>query len=119
MIKGICLIMLFYFLGEISSYCIGGFIPGSVCGMILLFCALSMHIVKPSSVKQVADVLTRNMSLFFIPTGVGIMANYGVIAQNWIALSIIAVGTTLLVLWSVGAMTEFLDNYFRKQNKTN
>ena len=111
--------MLFYFLGEVISYCMGGFIPGSVCGMILLFCALSLRIVKPCSVKQVADVLTRNMSLFFIPTGVGIMANYGIIAQNWVALSVIAVGTTLLVLWSVGATTEILDKRLKKQHRMN
>lgn len=118
MIKGICLILLFYFLGEAASYCLGGFIPGSVCGMILLFCALSLHIVNPNSVKQVANVLTRNMSLFFIPVGVGVMANYGIIAQNWVALCVIATSTTLLVLWYVGATTQYLDRCFKNRHKT-
>ncbi len=114
MIKGIYLIMLFYFIGEIISYLIGGFIPGSVCGMILLFTSLCLRIVSPDSVRGVSRVLTQNMSLFFIPTGVGVMANYGMIAENWVALTVIAAGTTLLIIWLVGATTQFLDKRIRK-----
>lgn len=116
MIKGVSLILLFYFIGIIISHLIGGFIPGSVCGMILLFAALCMKIVNPQSVRSVSLALTRNMAVLFIPAGVGIMAHYGIIAQHWVAITTITVVVTLLVLVSVGATTQYLDNRFNKNH---
>ena len=109
MIRGICIILLFYFLGEVASYFMNGFIPGSVCGMVLLFAALMSRILCPEHVRQVSKILTQNMALFFSPAGVGIMANFGIIAENWVALAVIAVGTTILVLLSVGISMQILD----------
>lgn len=119
MIKGATLILLFYFVGNAVSHLIGGFIPGSVCGMILLFAALCAKVVKPESVRDVAKALTRNMAVLFVPAGVGIMAQYELIAQNWVAILTITIVATLLVLLSVGGVTQFLNNKFRKDNKTN
>ena len=67
MIKGFCYIMLFYVLGEMVSLLIGRLIPGSVCGMILLFLALTLKWVRPRDVDKAASALTRNMALFFVP----------------------------------------------------
>ena len=73
MIKGSFFILLFYFLGEMLSLLIRGFIPGSVLGMILLFFCLFFKILKPDNVKSVATVITKNMAVFFVPAGVGLM----------------------------------------------
>ncbi len=35
-------IFLFYWIGEFLSYLMGGFVPGSVLGMLLLFLALQL-----------------------------------------------------------------------------
>lgn len=117
MIKGICLILLFYFLGTAISTLIGGFIPGSVCGMMLLFAALCAKVVKPESVRSVSLALTQNMAVLFVPAGVGIMAHYGIIAENWVAITTITVVITLLVLISVGSIVQLLDKYFNKHRK--
>ena len=102
MIRGICIILLFYFFGEVASYFMNGFIPGSVCGMVLLFAALMSRIVRPEHVRQVSKILTQNMALFFIPAGVGIMANFGIIAENWVALAVFAWGEKLFGLFVGG-----------------
>ena len=52
MIKGFCYIMLFYVLGEMMSLLIGKLIPGSVCGMILLFIALTLKWIRPHDVDR-------------------------------------------------------------------
>ena len=57
--------MLFYVLGEMMSLLIGKLIPGSVCGMILLFIALTLKWIRPHDVDKAASALTRNMALFF------------------------------------------------------
>ena len=116
--KGVFTILLFYVLGNGLSHLIGGIIPGSVCGMLLLFIALCLHIVKPESVRNVAHTLTQNMAVFFVPAGVGIMAQYDLIAQNWAGILTITIVCTLLVLLSTGAIVQYLDKKHRK-NKTN
>ena len=117
MIKGIVLILLFYFIGNAASELMGGFIPGSVCGMLLLFAALCMRIVKPESVCGVAKALTQNMAVLFVPAGVGIMAQYDLIARNWVGILTITVGVTILVLLSVGGVTQYLDNHFNNNEQ--
>ncbi len=119
MIKGISLILLFYFIGSLISHLIGGFIPGSVCGMLLLFAALCIKVVKPESVRSVSLALTRNMAVLFIPAGVGIMAHYGLIAEHWVAIATITVVVTLLVLISVGATAQYLNNRFNNDSTDN
>lgn len=109
MIKGFTLILLFYFLGEGVSYLINGIIPGSVCGMILLFLSLMLHIVKSKDVQSVAASLTKNMALFFVPAGVGLMASFDLIAKNWIAILTVSVTTTILILMVVGWIEEFME----------
>lgn len=67
MVKGASIIMLFYFLGEFLSFLINGIVPGSVCGMVLLFLSLLLKFVKPRDVRSVSNALTQNMALFFVP----------------------------------------------------
>ena len=117
MIKGIVLILLFYSLGNLISHLIGGFIPGSVCGMLLLFAALCLRIVQPASVQGVSRALTANMAVLFVPAGVGIMAQYNLIAQNWVGIITITLAATILVLLSVGGSVQLLDKYFNNNSK--
>lgn len=119
MIKGIVLILLFYLLGNSISHLLGGFLPGSICGMLLLFAALYLKIVKPESVRSVSLALTRNMAVLFVPAGVGIMAHYNIIARNWVAIVTITVVCTLLVLIVTGATAQYLDNNFKKDKQSN
>ena len=109
MIKGAAWIMLFYFLGECVSSFIGRLLPGSVCGMILLFLALSAKLVNPDDVRDVSRTLTQNMALFFVPAGVGLMASYDLIARYWMALLLVTVATTAVVIAVVGLTQDKLE----------
>lgn len=113
MIKGIVFIMLFYVLGELVSIGIGHLIPGNVCGMLLLFFALMLKWVKADDVRGVSNVLTRNMALFFLPAGVGLIAQTDMIADNWAALLTVSVVTTILVIVVVGWTQETMDNHLQ------
>ena len=115
-IKGVFIILAFYFLGIGLSTLIGGLIPSSVCGMLLLFAALCLGIVKPDSVRTVARALTQNMAVLFVPAGVGIMAQYELIAQNWVGIISITIVSTLLVLISTGATVQYLNKHFKNNN---
>ncbi len=100
-LKGIFLILMFLGLGHLCSFAIGEFLPGSVVGMLLLFAALLLKVVKPEDVRPVANFLTRNMTLFFLPASIGIMEQWGIIRLNFVAWLVIVILPTICVLVSV------------------
>ncbi len=113
MLSGIFIILLFFVLGEWVGWLINGFIPGSVIGMILLFAALCLKIVKPERIKPVAKFLCDNMALFFVPAGVGIVNALDILSQFWQAV-VIACGVSTVVVIVVVA---FVQQWFEKHRK--
>lgn len=106
MVKGSFIILFFLSLGELVSVLIGGYIPGNVLGMVLLFASLQLGWIKPSSIESVAGFLTKNMALFFVPASVGLMASFHLLGRHWIAILLASVISTLLVIAVVGLIQE-------------
>ena len=115
MLTSLFYIFLFYFIGELVSYFTGGFIPGSVLGMVFLFLSLLLKIIKPEKVKSAANFMTSNMGVFYVPAGVGLMTSVGVLRESWAVITVVCVLTTLLVMMTVGFMQQRLGN--GKSNK--
>lgn len=109
MIKGIFIILLFYFLGQGISYLIQGFVPGNIIGMILLFLGLYFKAISPDNVKGVANVFTRNMAIFFIPAGAGLLGAYGVISKFWMSILIVCSVSTVLVIMVVAIVQQQME----------
>lgn len=118
MIKGSFFILFFYFLGELISNLFHGFIPGSVIGMILLFLSLFFKLLKPEAVKDTATVITKNMAVFFVPAGVGLMVYYEIISQSAVAILSSIVVSSILVIITVSLTQERMEKTSRKKNKT-
>jgi Putative effector of murein hydrolase LrgA len=115
MIKGSFFILLFYFLGQLLSLLMHGFIPGSVLGMILLFLSLFFKIIKPGYVKDTATVITKNMAVFFVPAAVGLMA-YGKLLSNSLAVIIFAIAiSTVLTIVTVALVQERFEKHRKKR----
>jgi holin-like protein len=114
MIKGSFFILLFYFLGEMLSLLLHGFVPGSVLGMILLFFCLFFKIIKPENVKDVATVITKNMAVFFVPAGVGLMVYAEMLSRSlFTILAAIAVSTVL----TIATVAIIQDNFEKHRTK--
>lgn len=109
MIKGIFIILLFYFLGQGISYLIDGFVPGSIIGMILLFLSLYFKAISPDNVKDVANAFTRNMAVFFIPAGAGLLGSYGIISKFWMSILIVCSVSTVLVIAVVAVIQQQME----------
>ena len=109
MLPGIFIILLFYALGELFSWLIGGFIPGSVLGMVLLFVSLCLKLVKADIVRPVARFLTNNMGLFFLPAGVGIINAMDILSQYWQAVLTACAVSTVAVIITVACIQERLE----------
>lgn len=114
MVKGLFHILLFYFLGEMLSLVLGGWLPGSVLGMVLLFLALYFKIVKPINVKDAATIITKNMAVFFIPAAVGIMVYVELFSKSLVIIASAIVVSTVLTLITVALVQE---NFEKRRNK--
>lgn len=111
------MILAFLVIGNLLSGLLGGFMPGSVIGMLLLFLALSTGIVKDRWIRQVATFLTDNMMIFFMPAFMGIMDLWGVVRMNlweWIAVMVLS---TILVLIATGLTEAFMERLYEKGKK--
>ena len=111
------LILLFYLLGCFVAALIGNFVPGSVIGMILLFCALSLKWVRPGHVKKVSMFLLDNMMLFFIPVGVGLITSYTLLSRYMLAIIVASLVSTVLVIAVVGLVEQKLESKKRSKKE--
>lgn len=109
MLSGVFIVLLFYALGESAAWLLGGFIPGSVLGMVFLFAALCLKWVKAERVKPVAKFLCENMALFFVPAGVGIVNALDILSKNWQAILVACAVSTVLVIVIVASVQQWFE----------
>ena len=105
-------ILITYFLGELIQVLFNLPIPGAVIGLILLFIALNMRIIKVEMIEDVCEFLLSNMSFLFIPAGVGLMTSFGMLKGKWLPFMVIIIISTILV-WVV---TAYVVKFLRKVN---
>lgn len=110
MLKGIFTILSFYAAGEAIGALTGGYLPGSVVGMLLLFFALIFRLIKPDAIRSVVQALTENMALFFIPSTVGIMVLYPLILDNLAAIMLSIAVSTIVVLAVVAFIQQKIEH---------
>ncbi|PKE67289.1 CidA/LrgA family protein [Macrococcoides caseolyticum] len=72
----VSLLTLFYLAGEFVNAHTSITIPGSLIGLILLFIALEIKVVRPEWLGLGVNVLLKIMPILFVPTLVALM-NYG------------------------------------------
>jgi holin-like protein len=85
-------------------------LPGPVIGMFLLALALIIGgddqaagvSDKYSQLSRTANALIANMGLLFVPTGVGVIAEFGVLRQNWLPILVGLLVSTVLGLVVTG-----------------
>lgn len=110
MLKALFYIFLFLILGEFIKYLFNIPIAGNILGMILIFVALKLKLIKLENVKPASDKLVRYMVLFFVPYGVGMMVYYDVIKAHWISILVAAAISTVLTLY----ITAIIQQKFEK-----
>ncbi len=113
-LKGIAIVLSVYLFGEILSRLIGGFMPGSVLGMITLFLLLQGGIVAEEDVKGVCNFMLNNMMLLFVPVTVGIMISYSIISNDAITIILSLILSTTIVIAVVGGLQQFIGRRWKK-----
>lgn len=98
--------MLFAFLalGELIVWATDIPVPSSIIGMVMLAAALKAGVVKLRQVEQFANFLVKNLGFFFVPAGVGVMRNFGIIADEWVPIVAATVVSTFIIIAVTGWM---------------
>ena len=81
-------------------------------GIILLAVALKLKVVRREWVEAAANLLVENLSLLFVPAGVGVMAYFGVIERSWLPIALSVLVSTLIVLLFTGVVQDRLRRLF-------
>lgn len=82
--------------------------PGPVIGMALLFLGLLLKRGIPEDLGRVGDALLSNLSLLFVPAGVGVMLHAGLLGADWLPISVAVVVSTLLTIAVTAAVMVWL-----------
>ena len=102
MFKGVLYIFLFLALGELIVYLLNLSIAGNLVGMITIFIALKLKVIKLIDIKPASDQFIKYMILFFVPYGVGLMTFYDVLKVHWLAIVVSTVISTIITLYITG-----------------
>ena len=107
-LKQICLIILFSFLGEVCRAVIPFPIPASIYGMVLLFGALALKIVKLDQVREGGSFLVSLLPVLFVAPAVGLMDYWSQLKDAVLPLVVIVLATTVITFAVSGAVTQWL-----------
>ena len=102
------IIMGFTLAGEALQRVVPLPIPASVYGIVLLFGALSLKIVKVEQVKDAGGFLTSILPLLFVPPAVSILENWGMIKGSLVPILLLVLASTVITFGISGKLTQVL-----------
>ena len=107
-LKQIALILLFSFLGEVCRRLIPLPVPASIYGMVLLFAALSLGIVKLEQVKEGGGFLTSILPVLFVAPMVSLLDCWDRLKDELLPIAVIVIVTTVTTFAAAGLVTKWM-----------
>lgn len=107
MIASLSLILICQLIGEVIVRGLRLPLPGPVLGMALLFAALiardrlpalAQGPLRDGGVEGVSKALLANLSLMFVPAGVGVVQNMDLLAQRGVAIAVVLAASVVVTL---------------------
>ena len=97
MTRHLTVLLAFQLIGEVAARALHLPLPGPVIGMALLFVAL-LAVPRLAAITPTARVLLANLSLLFVPAGVGVVGHLDTFGTQGPALAVAIVGSTVLAI---------------------
>lgn len=107
-LKQTALIFVFSFLGEVCRAFVPLPIPASIYGMVLLFAALRLKIVRPSQVRDAGGFLTSVLPVLFVAPAVSLMDCWDQMRSAILPLAAIVAVTTVITFGAAGLVTRLM-----------
>lgn len=105
-LKQFFLIMFFSCIGELLHFIIPIPIPASIYGLVLLFFALLLGVIKLEQVETTALFLIEIMPIMFVPAAVGLIESFDALQPILLPVIVIMVVSTILVMGISGRITQ-------------
>lgn len=119
-IRQFLIILLISFLGEVLKIVLPLPIPASIYGLILMFAALELRIIKLDSVRETGKFLIEIMPMMFIPAGVGLLEAWGKLSPVILPVIVTVAISTVVVMGVSGRVTQSVIRMEkRKKNERN
>jgi holin-like protein len=96
------LILTLQLVGEVLRIALSLPVPGPVIGMGLLFLGLLIRRPASTGLEQTAFALLDNLSLLFVPAGVGVMLHMPLLAAEWRPVLTALIGSTVAAIAVTG-----------------
>jgi len=115
MLESIAILLLCQLIGELIVIVLNIPVPGPVIGMILLFIGLVIFGEIPKKLSDTANGFLEQLSLLFVPAGVGVMTHLTLLGEQWLPLTASLVISTLLTI----AVTAIIMQYLTGKENSN
>ena len=108
MLESLAILLLCQLAGELVVVAMDWPLPGPVIGMALLFVGLMVKGEVPHALADTANGLLAQLSLLFVPAGVGVMTHLTLLGKQWLPLTASLIISTLLTIAVTGWMMQRL-----------
>ena len=116
-LRQILLILLFSFLGELLHAVIPLPVPASIYGMVLMFAALSLKIVRLEQVREAGDFFVSILPVLFVAPIVSLLDCWDIIRPNLLPITVILLVSTLVCFAVSGWIPQLLMKHGKKEEK--
>lgn len=96
----------FSLLGEALNRLIPLPIPAAVYGLVLLFTALCLKLVRVEQIDKVSSFLLMILPVLFVSPAVNLMESWDILAPHVLAISLLVVSSTVLVFAIAGVISQ-------------
>ena len=100
------IILGFTLLGEVLQRVVPLPIPASVYGIVLLFSALCLKLIRPEQVKEAGGFLTSILPVLFVAPAVNILENWALIRGSLIPMVLLVLAFTVLTFGISGRIAQ-------------
>jgi holin-like protein len=115
MIKGLSIIILLQLFGELVVGELGWPVPGAILGLIFLLIALFILGRVPEACQTTSDGLLSNLSILFIPAGVGIIAIWSDFANGGVAIMVAIIASNFFAIGAAAITMDYLSRKSRRK----
>ena len=98
----------FTLLGEALNRLLPLPIPAAIYGLLLLFAALCLKIVKVEHVDKISSFLLTILPFLFVGPAVNLLESWGILAPHIVPIILLVVSSTILVFAIAGVISQAL-----------
>ena len=107
-LKQSAIIFGFTLLGEALHRLIPLPIPAAVYGLVFLFAALCLKLVKVEQIDKVSSFLLMILPILFVSPAVNLLESWEILEPHVLSISLLVVSSTVLVFVIAGVVSQLL-----------